>query len=252
MGFFSNQSHWNTLTYGKPGNCKSLDQARVALDLLNKYYAVEKKYPQLPKRSLWSNQKFSENIEKKELGKHLFYWESPFQLKDLRDVDILWDEIANHLPADCWADTPRWLRALFAQHRKRGIRIFANTQDYKAVDINYRRMCTGAYYVKKITGSRDISATLPPVKFIWGLYYKIPFDPIDVENEKDTRTLLNRFYDLQPFTKLMCLHLIKSRYVKAYDTTQSIPEYMPNTLDHIELKCKDPTCGHITVKHKPI
>lgn len=232
---------WIQFSYGRPGEGKSLDTAKTALELFKDYEKIEKKYPNLPKRSLWSNIKFSEKIEKKYLEKKLFYWESPQQLYKLRDVDIIWDEIARHLPADKWGDTPDDMRALFAQHRKRGIRIYANTQDYKAVDINFRRMVGEAYKLKKIIGSRDISVTLPPVKRIWGLIFKRKFNPEQIEVEKDIEKL-----ETQGIPKII---FIRKKYINAYNTAQEIPKYEIKELEHIERICDE--CGKTQIIHRP-
>lgn len=249
---------WIQLSYGRPGEGKSLDQARTALRLMREYQRTEKRYPTLPRRQLWSNQKFSEAIEKKELydavsnpNGHLHYWQHPRQLRDLRDVDILWDEIGAHLPADSFKDTPAWMRAMFAQHRKRGNRIFANTQDYKAVDINFRRMVARAFKLKKMIGSRDISVSLPPVKRVWGLVVKREFDPAAIEVEKNIEKLEVEGSGLPSF------FFITRRLTDAYDTTQDIPAYMPDKMEEIVMECiegdacKDPKHRHRVV-HRPI
>jgi len=174
-------------------------------------------------------------------------------------VDIVIDEIANYLPADGWATTPRWLRKTFAQYRHRGLRIFANTQDYMAVDINFRRMVKVAYKVTKVFGSRDLSATLPDPRWIWGVIMKLQFDPDAIEGQgvhSDT---------LQNEAKILWFHVpiffsIKPRLVDMYDTTQDIPEYMPNTLEELVMKCEEPDCKdperdgspHMKVIHRPV
>lgn len=232
------------LAWGKPGMGKSIDQVALALELFEEYRYTERKYPQLPKRKYYSNIKFSKEIEEAEFGNHLEYWENPRQLRDLRNVDIGWDEIGKDLPADGWKDTPKWLRQLFSHYRKRGNRIFANTQDYMAVDINFRRMVKRAYKLNKVFGNRDISATLPPVKRIWGVITKREFDPLELEYEKDKRTVESLGWPEFLF--------IRRRYVNAYDTTAEIPPYMPDTFEHIPIRCIDPSCDFVRVEHKKI
>lgn len=232
---------WIHFTYGRPGEGKSLDTAKTSLELLEEYKKIEKKYPKLPKRKLWTNMRLSKELEKEYLNKKLFYWENPKQLYNVKDVDIIWDEIARHLPSDKWGDTPDELRTLFAQHRKRGIRIFANTQDFKAVDINFRRMIGKAYKLKKIIGSRDISATLPPVKYIWGIILKRQFEPEELEEKE-----LEKAKTIYALPEII---FIRKKYIKAYDTTQEIPRYQTDELDHIEKKCKK--CGKTHITHRP-
>jgi len=232
------------LAWGKPGMGKSLDLASLTLELFDDYAYMERKYPELPRRVCWTNMKMAKAVEDLHLGFDLKYWDNPRQIRDLRNVDILWDEIGKDLPADGWKDTPKWLRQVFSHYRKRGNRIFANTQDYMAVDINFRRMVKRAYKLNKVFGNRDISATMPPVKRIWGLITKREFDPMEMEYEKDKRTVESLGWPEFLF--------IRRRYVDAYDTTAEIPAYMPDSFEHVEIKCIAPFCDFVRVEHKKI
>jgi len=205
---------WFTLIYARPGNCKSLEQARISFSLFMEYHYTEWRYPTLPKRILLTNQILNKTITDKESKHgHLLYWDNPEFLRycprgrkcykffnknlgeaeerhSMHDVDILIDEGASLFPADGYKDTPMWMRKLWSQHRHNGIRIVMLTQDYRGIDINIRRMLWTAYHMTKVCGSRDISPTLPPlVKWtilnflnpfktvIWGLYYKRKISP---------------------------------------------------------------------------
>lgn len=242
------------LTWARPGEGKSSDTARITRKLLAEYARVEKRYPQLPKRELWSNMRYSRAFEEKHLKRdpttghvinpdgHLCYWENPKQLRDVRDADIIVDEAANYFPADGWGNLPRWLRKTFAQHRHRGLRIFLNTQDYMAVDINLRRMVGVAYRVRKIFSSPDISATRPPVRYIYGLIVRQQFDPAQIESEGvNSPTLME-------VTSIPTFFWLSRKLVEIYDTTQDIPEYMPNALEHEEKVCAE--CGKVHVSHR--
>jgi hypothetical protein len=246
---------WVYLTEGKPGAGKSLDQARTALRILNGYFYIEKKYPKLPRRQFWSNQKFAPRIEAK-AGERIQYWNDVQQLKvcrrvacwrgsedhPLHDVDVGWDEVGKDLPSDSWLTTPKWLRQFFSHHRKRGVRIFANTQDYKAVDINVRRMVKNAYRVKKVWGSRDISVTLPPVRIIWGVIKKTYFDPDEIEYEIDPRKRISLVWP--------SFFWIGRKLVETYDTSQELPPYKSHLLSHEESLCEK--CGKVSVLHAHI
>jgi len=166
--------YWMIMLYARPGNCKSIEQARFSWRLFQEYHYTERWYPELPHRILLTNQKLNDKISNSEiLDGHLLYWTSAESLQFcpreicwkaegehlIHDVDIAIDECNTLFPADGYKDLPEWLRNLFAQHRHRGIRILLLTQDYRAVDINIRRMLWAAYNVKKWIGSRDIAAT---------------------------------------------------------------------------------------------
>lgn len=272
-------SKWNTLIYARPGQGKSICTARIIRKLFREYRRTERRYPALPQRILLSNLKLNTSLEAQELitdpytgqlyqnifnkkgqelTRHLEYWENPKQLRycarqrcwkgnekhSSHDIDIVIDELPNYCPSDGWKELPRWFRKLFAQHRHRGIRIYANTQDYKAVDINYRRMVTDAYRVDKIFSSRDISATLPPVRFIFGLIVQRQFNPDELEERGGRDESVKEVQGMPKF------FFLTRRLVETYDTQQDIPAYEPEGYEHRELQCLD-GCGFKHVTHRP-
>jgi len=239
------------LYYGKKGSGKSLFQAYIAKKLFREYEKTEKRYPSLPKRAYWSSQKFSKEIEAKELGKHLFYWENPRQLYGLRNIDIGWDEIGKDLPAGSWGDTPKKLKQVFSHLRKRGNRLFANTQIYEDIDISFRRQIDRAFKIEKIIGSKDISATLPPPRFVWGIIRIREFDPQILENMHDET---ERELTYKGFPRYI---FITKKLVAIYDTQMELPPYLPDSLEHIEYLCLNKNCvkstpGHGHIEHKKI
>lgn len=243
------------LTYGKKGAGKSLDQARTALKFFVDYERMERKHPELPKRIYFGNQPFSKEIEEKQLGVHLYYWDNAKQLKfcprkdcwkgkvthPIHDADIAWDEIGKDLPAGGWLDTPKWLRQIFSHCRKRGNRILSNTQVYADIDISFRRQIDVAYEIRKIFSSRDLTATSPPPKFIYGLIIKREFDPMILELEQDPEIQeLKREKTKPPFPSFI---IIRKKLVDVYDTQREIPAYKPDTLEHVELYCENEYCA---------
>lgn len=233
------------LTFGDIGSCKSLDQAQTSFGLLLQSLKFQKKY-NLPKREVWCNFHLNKEIQKRFYDR-LFYWRDPQQMvftdypqntKIRRNFDCVWDEIAVEIPSDKWKETDPEIRRFFAQHRKRGIRIFANTQDYMMVDINARRMATDIFQVHKIFGSRDPSPTLPPLKFIWGFGVKWRLDKallrIDDQNRRHT-DLIPRFI---PITR---------KAVNLYDTSEDIYKEPNQYLMHRERLCA--TCGFKKYEH---
>jgi len=289
MGMIFNRQvlpYWFVLIFAPPGNGKSLEQARLSDKVFTEYHRMEKRYPTLPHRILMSNQRLNEKLthtEGHEHG-HYMYWEAPEELrycprKDCwkgalthinHDVDIFVDEGSTLFPADDWASTPIWLRKLWAQHRHNGIRIVMLTQDFQAIDINCRRMLWQAYYMKKVIGSRDISATLPPLvpwtitnflnpwkSVVWGVYTKRRFDPIVMKNDPLSMLTLQlsekKNEDMQKLRLVGSaeLHLITWFKVSLYDTTQNVKEVEPiREIDHIQVACKHPNCGYVHKTHK--
>lgn len=236
--------------WGSKGSGKSLVNAVIARELFESYLRQEKKYPSLPKRRYYSKTTLSKEVEDKELNNHLFYWRKPYELYDVRNADISWDEIQNDLPTGGWKDTHPKTKAIFSHLRKRGNRLFANAQIYEDVDISFRRQIDYAFHVKKYFGSQDISASLPPPKRLWGLVGVREYDPKELETEKKER---------QPkparWAKLL---LIRKKHLRLYDTTMEVAPFQADTLEHREyvcVKCRDdglPHYKHTKIEHYKI
>lgn len=222
------------LTIGKPGQGKSLDNADTLLWLLWRNKRIEKKYGM--RRLVLINFHVSDKILSK-YKDFIRYWNDPMQLVKMRDCDIVWDEISVALPSDKWKDTPPAVRHMLAQHRKRGIEIHANTQDFRMLDINARRMIHRVFLVKKVLGSRDISATKPKLRYIWGLILKFELDPMSLEDGA-VRKIISWFPSII---------LISRSLVSVYDTTEDIKPPPEAALVHFTRKCY--TCGYVKEGH---
>lgn len=244
-------------TVGRKGSGKSLYESRRALRILNGYYATEKKHPNLKRRIYFSKQKFAERIEEKELWNadknpqgHLFYWRTAYDLltcprrdcwrgdapHPLHNADVFWDEIADDIPREKWNELPEDLKQVFSHARKRGVRIFANTQKYEMVAIDFRRQCDEAVWLVKIIGSRDIDVSLPDVKHVWVLQMASHFDPLDMENENDPRGLAQLRQGWPKF------HFYTSRDVSVFDTQWEVPPTVYNRYREEKPICIDPNC----------
>lgn len=151
---------------GLPGNGKSLYTARKAIRLLkrNQKWFIESGR----KRQIASNLKFSPEFEK-EAGDFLKYWHSVDELTKFNDVDLIWDEIAAELDSRSFATLSDELKRFLSQYDKRGIEIYANTQDYSMIDLRARMFVTRIARVSKMIGSRRPSATRPQITKPWGL-----------------------------------------------------------------------------------
>lgn len=223
---------------GLPGGGKSLETAKVALDILwrNKKYYIKKNIF----REVWSNIRFNEDIEQEYSG-FIRYWDSPSQLVKLRDVDVIWDEMATHIDSTQWANMSLELKRWLQQHRKFGIDIFGNTQDFKQVDVSARRLCAGLYHMTKLIGSRDISSTRPPVRFVWGLIMVKTIDPQTYDEGKSPSQQISSGFPSFRF--------IRKDFVRAFDTRQEIVVGTYPPLRHIQRCCELNTCSHIKTIH---
>jgi len=233
------------LFIGDKGSGKSLFAAKLADYVLKQYKRVEKRYPQLPKRYFYSHEKFSSSVEKA-FDNRLVYWENYRQLYGVRNADIYWDEVQKDIPQDSWKDAPRELRQVFSHCRKRGNRIFLCAQNLKDIDVSCKRQISYLYRLRKWFGSRDISATMPPVKRVWGLVSLTHYDVQKVLAQDD--------FDLvKPKSFFPSFFTIRKKFVDMYDTTAEIAPFRPDELEHIVYSCKHPGCTyHTKVEHRKI
>lgn len=221
------------LTIGRPGMGKSMYTAKMTLWAIKRAKYIEKKLGRLRKVAInyHLNKKLME-----EYKKYIVYWTDPMELIKMRDYDLFIDEIANYFPSDKWKDTHYEVRRMFSQHRKRGMEVFANTQDYRMVDINARRMLSRVFQLYKVIGSRSPSATLPDVKSPWGMIAQFELDCESLEDDKEKeRVGLPSFF------------FITKRLTSMYDTAEDIkPAPAPN-FHHIDRRCD--TCDFAKAIH---
>lgn len=191
-------------------------------------FALKHPRPEPPKkRQIASNIKFAEWFEEKWPG-WIIYWTKLEELHELRHADLIWDEIATELDARNWPNlSPETMRML-SQYRKRGLDIYANTQDFSMVDVRARLMITSVHTLTKLIGSPDPSATKPAIKRIWGVVLIR-----QVENWKQINPEKKKysFFDWS-------LMLIERDLVDMYDTTQDIAHGGYPPMRHIERFCE--------------
>jgi len=230
---------------GAPGQGKSLYTAKKTYDLAKRNLKWFKKGR--PLRYIYSNLKFSEKFEDEcmvdlielvaaPVGEPVFqtkkvcmiqYWTDTQQLCTLKDCDIVWDEIATELDSRNFANLTVELKRFLSQYRKRGVDIYANTQDFSMIDARARLMISHCSTLIKIIGSPDPSTTKPVVKNVWGLILirsVLNYREVDPEKKK---------YEFVP-----TLMLIERKLVDLYDTRQDIPLGRQAPLKHIDLVCE--------------
>lgn len=193
---------------GAPGQGKSLYTARLAKRLLARNAHWYKQSGII--RPLYSNIHFSDFFYKK-WSLFIKYWKSPEELCKLNDCDVLWDEIATELDARNFANLSDELKRFLSQYRKRGVDIYANTQDFSMVDARARLMVTRVATLHKMIGSPDPSPTKPPVKRIWGLVAVR-----DVQNYKEANPQKKQYEWMPSF------FFIDKEDIEIYDTRQAI------------------------------
>jgi len=230
------------ITEGAPGQGKSLYTAKTARKLLERNRKWESKGN--PRRILRSNLKFSEQFEQ-EFSGYIEYWSDASELVKFRDCDIIWDEIATELDSRNWANLSVEMKRFLSQYRKRGIDIYANTQDFSMIDQRARLMVTHVRRLTKICGSRDLSTTKPNPKHIWGVILVR-----EVSNFKATEV------DKKKFEIFPSFFFIEKGLVSIYDTRQDIALGKPAPLRHEVRRCShhrdeggDGSCDFCKVFH---
>ncbi len=234
---------------GKPGQGKSLFTARLARKLVKRNKKWFENTGDV--RYIYSNIKFSEAFEKEsEITKNgvqiplIRYWSSTHEIVSFRDIDLLWDEIATELDSRNYANLSEELKRFLSQYRKRGVDIYANTQDFSMIDARARLMITRVATLTKLLGSADPSPTRPPVKYIWGLVMIRDFEFILSDDPHNKRyTLVPSFF------------FIDRSDVEIYDTTQDIPLSPPLPYRHTVRYCEhvdhpDYKCEYSRIIHK--
>jgi len=193
---------------GAPGQGKSLYTAKIVKKLVKRNKKWYEKSGIV--RKVYSNITFSSDFFE-DNQRFIAYWRSPLELTQILDGDVIWDEIATELDSRNFAQLPDELKIFLSQYRKRGVDIYANTQDFSMVDARARLMVTRVASLTKIIGSADPSPTKPPVKRIWGLVMVR-----DVENYKETNG------DKKKYGYVPSFFFIDREDVEIYDTRQAI------------------------------
>jgi hypothetical protein len=226
---------------GKPGQGKSLYTARLARKLVKR----NKKFFDRTglKRQIFSNIKFSKDFENEAEG-YISYWSNIDEITKIKHADLLWDEVATELDSRNFANLSEELKRFLSQYRKRGVDIYANTQDFSMIDMRARLMVTRVATLSKIIGSRDPTSTKPPVKNIWGLI--VIREVLEILTDDPH----NKKYSMFP-----SFFFINKEDIEIYDTSQDIPISPPLPYRHIVRRCEhcdDPEhdCNHQRVIHQ--
>lgn len=234
---------------GLPGSGKSAKLARTAVDLLyrnRRYYVKQLRRYKKGKvsdhptaRLLYTNLKLSDVVEK-EFGPFIRYWSDLRELTALRDVDVLIDEVATYFDARLWETLSLEMRRWLAQHRKFGIEIYGTSQDFAQVDKAFRRLTSNLVYLTKLVGTRDLSPTRPPPKWVFVLSLVKELDPTVYDEQKSkfaSSSIMPRFL------------VITKKDVAVFDTRAEVKLSSALPLKHIERVCELGNCSFHKIQH---
>jgi len=211
---------------GLPGAGKTLKLADTAIEILYRNKKMHEK-KNLPIRFVYTNLPFSDEVME-EFAVYIKHWNDPADLVEIRDADVVWDEIATHLDATQWQNMPLELKRWLQQHRKMGIEIYGTTQDFAMIDKSMRRLTSDLVHLVKIFGTRDISPTKPNPKHPFGLVMMRHLDPTIYDEAK------SKFGKNGIFPSFM---LINKHRVAVFDTRYLIAQGEYPALRHIHRKC---------------
>jgi len=227
---------------GLPGSGKSYKAGKTVIEVLyrNRKYHQKRLLtdPLAEPRLLWTNLKLSEEVEVEFAG-YVRYWSDLRQLTPLRDADVMIDEVATYFDARLWETLSLEMRRWLAQHRKFGIEIYGTSQDFAQVDKAFRRLTSDLLYLTKVVGSRDISATRPPPRFIWGIVLVRELDPTRYDEQKSK-------FEASGIPKFM---FITRKGTEMFDTRAEVKLSSALPLKHLEKVCENDTCGFKKVVH---
>jgi len=223
---------------GLPGSGKSYKLGRTLVDIMYRNRRIFEKSDGRIHRVLWTNLKFSTAVEEEFQG-YFQYWTDLRQLTPLRDCDVAIDEIATYFDARLWDTLSLEMRRWLAQHRKFGIELYGTTQDFAQVDKAFRRLTSDLVQLNKIAGSRDISATRPDPKFIWGVVLVRELDP-QVYDEVKSK------FAAEGIPKFM---FITRKGTEIFNTRAEVAFSKALPLRHIQHVCERPDCSFTKTAH---
>jgi len=222
---------------GNTGQGKTYMSALTALELLNRNWHWYKKGKTKVMRKLATNMALNPQLKKK-FPEMIVDWNDMEQLINLRECDVIFDDMSAYLDSQRWQDTPmsvkRWLRL----HEHYGCDIYGNAQDFLTIDPSVRRLTYSVKHVSKLMGSRRPSATKPEVKHIWGVLITREVAEEVMDQEKLKYKYVSWFPQLEFIKKEIC---------NVFDTTQDLQVGEYPALHHIERKCL--TCSEVKLRH---
>lgn len=225
-----------TIWEGGVGQGKTYMTSMDALWLLKRNMKWHTKR-NLPIRYVYSNIKLSPEIEDK-YKSYIKYWTDLSELVNIREADIVFDDMATYLDSQEWANIPLSIKHWLRLHEHYGCNIYGNAQDFNTIYKSVRQITSTLKRVFKLFGSHRPSKTKPPVKFIWGFIISRHVDNSEFEKEKDDRKTIG----------WPMFHFIRRSKCNIFDTTQDLNSQNWPPLQHIERQCIE--CSATKIIHR--
>lgn len=188
-------------------------------------------------RRLVSNMPYSDSFREyaESLGvpEPIKFWKDIEELEELRDCDLVIDEVGTYFDSRTFKDLPLSTRLWLAQASKLGVDIYGAAQDFAQVDLAFRRLTTELYHITKIAGSPRPSRTRPPIKRIWGICMLRELDPVGYDEQE------RKFNNASTFPSFF---LIRREMCQIFDTNTRVAKSKPPPYKHITRPCADVNC----------
>jgi len=230
---------------GRAGSGKSLSMAEQLVFVLKRNYKFFKRTQVI--RPIYSNLRINQDIidhykiiyDTPEQGEFLKYYIDSDELLDIKNADVFIDEIGTYFDAQEYKNMSPQLKRWIQQHRKRGVEIWATAQDFAQLDKSFRRLTDTVYYNVKLIGSRDVSATKPPPKYIWGISLVRHLDPT-VYDEQKSKFAANGFPSFMFITR---------EGTEVFNTRAEVRLSNALPLKHIMKECENVDCSFKKTVH---
>ena len=182
--------------------------------------------------------KLSPKIEEK-YKDFLEYWSDPEELAYKRGRFVFVDEISVIADATEWADLAPSVRKWVRQLRKHQCKLYFTAQDFKTVDIAFRRVTRRLVHCRKLIGSPDPGMGRKEIKHPWGIIWK---------REVKRSSYVNEAVEYEYKGWIPQFTTIKKKWCDYYDTLAIIEMKAHRSLKHITKKCS--TCGIEKIIHQ--
>jgi len=192
---------------------KSLLTTKESVENLYRNARWQKKYK--TRRPIYGNIAWSKTFMDlaKKLDVDVHQWNHIAELPKMQECDLYIDELQTYFDSRTFADLPLDVRLWLSQSTKMGVQIVGATQDFGMIDKSFRRLCNRVYYVQKFIGSRRPMKTGPPVKFVWGWFFRWELDPRSFDGDQ---------YDMKTTSWFPSMFRLKRSDVRMFNTQERV------------------------------
>lgn len=153
------------------------------------------------------------------------------ELPDLRQCDVIMDDMGTRFSAQRWQETPDAVRNWFRLMGHYECDVYGNAQDFLDIDVSIRRKTRNVISLTKLFGSPRPGETYPPIKFIYGIILKRRVHYTELDKEQYKRKL----------SRLGMPVWISKKNCSIYNTLQLIEKAEFPPYECYERECTNPS-----------